>query len=122
MPLEYEEKGGILHVCAIGKRTREAIIRFVPDIYAACAEKKLSKVLLDIRGLEGRLPIREDYDIPSRFFPTVRNLNVINRAALVDLKEFERDDAFFETVAVNRGFNLRIFSNSDEALQWLIGQ
>ena len=38
---------------------------------------------------------------------------------IVDLKEFQSSYEFFETVARNRGFDLRILSDVDEALEWL---
>ena len=37
----------------------------------------------------------------------------------IEKKEFKNSYSFFENVAVNRGFALRIFSDPDEAIEWL---
>ncbi len=44
---------------------------------------------------------------------------MITHNAIVDLKEFEHSYIFFENVAVNRGFTLRIFSDTEKAVEWL---
>jgi hypothetical protein len=41
-----------------------------------------------------------------------------HRTAIL-LSEITEDDRFFETVAVNRGFQLRIFNEIDKAMEWL---
>ena len=49
----------------------------------------------------------------------MRDRSLITRTAIVDLKEFEDSYRFFEDVAVNRGFSVHIFSDPDEAFEWL---
>jgi len=61
----------------------------------------------------------ETFAILDQHFPKMRNPSVITHNAIVDLKEFENSYSFFENVAVNRGFALRIFSDPDEAIEWL---
>ncbi len=117
--LIIEEKDGILWATVTGTRSLEAILGISNDILGACAEKKVSKVLIDVRGLEGRLGTMEAYNIPDQYFPRIRDRSVITHTALVDLKEFKHSYGFFENVAVNRGFNLRIFSDPAEAAEWL---
>jgi hypothetical protein len=117
--LTIEEKDDVLWVTATGTRSTETILAMSKDILAACAEKKVKKVLIDVRAMEGRLRIMEAYDIVNQSFVKMRDRRVITQAALVDLKEFEHDYRFFENVAVNRYFNLRIFSELDEAVKWL---
>ena len=89
------------------------------EIFAACAEKDLKKVLIGVRSLEGRISAFNAYDIVDKQFPNMRDRSVITQCAVVDLKENEDRDRFFENVAVNRGFELRIFSDTDEAITWL---
>ncbi len=117
--LKIEKKDDVLWGTVTGTRSLETVLAIAKDILAACAEKRVTKVLLDVRSLEGRLKTIEAHEIPDRHFPKMRDPNVITRAALIDLKEFEHSYGFFETVAVNRGFMLRIFSDPDEAVAWL---
>ena len=47
-------------------------------------------------------------------------LSVLDKAVIVDLPEYETGFRFFESVARNRGFNLRIFGDPAEAEAWLL--
>lgn len=42
------------------------------------------------------------------------------KVAMVVSKEIESDVHFYETVCVNRGWNVKIFLNRNAALEWLI--
>lgn len=117
--LTTERKGDVLWVTAEGIRSRDTVLAIAEDILAASVEEGVKKVLVDVRKLAGRLSTAAAYDIPDQHFPKMRDRSVITRAAIVDLKEFERSYRFFEDVAVNRGFNLRIFPDPDEAMRWL---
>ncbi|MBW1743590.1 MAG: hypothetical protein JRJ47_09215 [Deltaproteobacteria bacterium] len=107
--MKVEKKDNVLWVTATGTRTLETVLAMSKDILAACREKKVTKALIDVRGLEGRLRMIEAYQIPDKHFPKMRDRSVITRAALVDLKEFEDSYKFFEQVAVNRGVGRDIF-------------
>jgi len=89
------------------------------DIMEACARHGTPKALIDVRALEGSLPTLNAYEIPKAFFQTIRDRSVLQKSAIVDLKENEDRYKFLENVAVNLGYMLRIFSDVDEALQWL---
>jgi len=118
--LKIEKKDDFLWVTATGReRTLEIILAMERDILQACVENKVTLVLLDIRPLEGLREMMEAYDIPDKYFPKMKDPSVITRIVIVDRKESKRNNNFFENVAVNRGFNLRIFSDSDKAVEWL---
>lgn len=117
--LTIEKKGDFLWVTATGTRSLETVLAMSKDIFAACAKNKVSKVLIDVRPLEGRLKTMEAYEVSDQHFPKIQDRRVITRAALVDLGEFDHSYRFFENVAVNRGFILRIFSDPDKAVDWL---
>jgi hypothetical protein len=117
--LTIEKKDDILWVIATGTRSIETILAMSKDILAACVEKKVTKVLIDVRELEGRLSTTGAYEIPSQYFTKMRNRSVITHNAIVDQKDFQDSYRFFENVAVNRGFMLRIFSDPVEAADWL---
>lgn len=117
--LTIDKEGDVLWVTARGRRSLETVLAMSKDILAACAEKKAKRALIDVRTLEGRLATMEAFDIVEQHFPKLRDRSAITRAAIVDLKEFEGSYRFFEDVAVNRGFALRIFSDPDKAVEWL---
>ncbi len=117
--LRFEVRGDVLWVTATGIRSFQTVLAMMQDISAASVEKKCEKVLIDVLALEGRLTTLDAFKIPSEHFPKLRDHSLITRCAIIDLEEFKHSYRFFETVAVNRGYNLRIFSDTGEAIAWL---
>lgn len=117
--LTTRKEGDILRVTAEGTRSLDSILAMSNDILTICIEKNVNKVLIDVRALTGRLILIDAYEIPTLHFPEIRSRGVISHAAIVDLEEFKDSYRFFETVAVNQGFRLRIFSDPDVAIVWL---
>lgn len=117
--LDVEKKDGVLWVKATGTRSFENVLAISKDIMAACTEHEVKKVLLDVRALKGRLSTMESYEIPDKYFPKIRDRSVVDRTAIVDWKEADGRAPFFELVAENRGFMIRIFSDTDQAIEWL---
>jgi hypothetical protein len=117
--LTIEKKDDVLWVRASGTRSLEGVLAITKDILRALVENKVTKVLVDVRSLEGRLRTMESYEIVDKRFPEFRDRRVVARCGIVDLKEFEYSFRLFENLAVNRGFALRIFSDPDKALEWL---
>ena len=117
--LSNEKKDDILWVTATGTRNLETILAMSKDIQVACVENKVKKVLIDVRGLEGRLNMTNQYRLVANEFPKMRNRSVITHNAIVDLKEFKDSYKFLELVAHNRGYLLRIFSDPEQAITWL---
>ena len=117
--LTIEKKDDILWVMATGTRSTETILAMSKDVMVACAKKGVKKVLIDVCELEGRLSTMNAHKIPDEHFPKIRDRSVITHCAIVDLKDFVDSYSFFENVAVNRGFVLRILPDTDEAIEWL---
>lgn len=117
--LTIEKKDDVLWVKATGTRSIETVLAVSKDVLAACVEKRVKKVLIDVRGMEGRLSTMDAFEITDQRFPKMRDRSVITHNAIVDLKEFEDSYRFFENLAVNRGFTLRIFSAPEDAAEWL---
>jgi len=117
--LTFEIKDNILWGTASGTRSLQTVLDITKDIIAACAESRIKKVLLNVCALKGRISTVDAYEIPARHFPAMRDRSTITQVAIVDLKQLEERDKFFENVAVNRGFVLRLFSDTEKALEWL---
>lgn len=117
--LKFEQKDDILWVTATGTRSLQTVLEIARDILASCADSQIKKVLLDVLALKGRLSTLDAYEIPARYLPAMRDRSVITHIAIVDHKQFEESAKFFENVAVNRGFMLRIFSKTGKAVAWL---
>jgi hypothetical protein len=75
-------------------------------------------VLVDVRGLKGRLSTLDSYRVVTEVFQKLRGQGLL-KAAILDRKAPSLRIRFIETVALNRGFNFRVFTSRDEALAWL---
>lgn len=117
--LTIEKKDDVLWVVATGTRSRADVLAMAEDILMALIANKATKVLIDVRALAGRLGTLDSYELVDEHFFGLRERRIVTRCGIVDLKEFEDSYRFFETVAANRGFALRIFSDTGKALAWL---
>ena len=101
-----------------GKRTVDSIKDATKQIVEKCEENKITKVLVDVREFEERIKFSEIFDLASKDLPKITN-NKINKVAIVDLEGFDFNKNFFENVARNRLHNIKIFTEYNDAVQWL---
>ena len=81
----------------------------------ACDHFKCNKLLIDIQELTGKVSILENFDLGKGM---ATYLGLQKRVVILGTKEQSKDD-FIQTVAVNRGADVKIFSNKREAIQAL---
>ena len=123
MPYELtiDRKSGYLHARVTGENSPQTVRGYMGELRAACERHGCFDILIEEHltgpGL-GAFDIFEVVDRGSR--PASQ---VLGRIAMVDTNpEHEsRLMKFAETVAVNRGVNLRVFAGVAEALKWLSG-
>jgi hypothetical protein len=121
MPLSFqltiEEQSTYLHARATGSLTPENALRVLAEVHAACVKLGRSEVLLEL-ALEG-----PSLDMASIFMVISRSSaegRMLRRIAYVDTSTRPPEKAkFAETVAVNRGVNVRLFQDLESARQWM---
>lgn len=115
--LIVEEHPGYLHVTAVGERTAQNALRLLEDAYRACLERERSSLLLEL-CLSG--PALDATSIFKVISQRAADGAKLRRIAYVDpLTKNAGDARFAETVAVNRGVNVRLFPDVTTAAQWL---
>ena len=75
------------------------------------------RLLVDARRIAAQMSVVDDFEFTVdnvAIHPPLVNIAVVHRS-----DEAERF-RFIEDVAVNRGLNLKVFTDSDEAIDWLI--
>jgi len=103
-----------------GNRTTETVKEVTKEILEACIKYQYSKVLIDIREFSNRIGNTMNiFDLASQELPDIIQKK-IKKVAIVDLEGFEEDKRFFETVALNRGHNVKIFTDLNKAQEWLL--
>lgn len=121
MPAAYqfttEQHAGYLHARAAGQRTPENTRRFLHETYVACVEAGRDAVLLEVLFEGPSLDMQSIFEVIIRGSPDALKMRKI---AYVDKTTPDPSRArFAETVAVNRGVNVRLFSDVGEAGRWL---
>jgi len=82
---------------------------------ALLAEHRRNRLLVDLRGVTNRIPLANVYyiiEFDKKIFPSAK-------IAVLFPLEREEDARFAETVAENRGVNLKAFTSHEKALHWL---
>ena len=107
--------GSYLHVNISGEYTREDVIDLPLEIKNYCNELKCDSVLIDSKNINSQMVSILDQllvgeAVASALGPTV---------SLAVLANDELFTHFMETVAHNRGANIKISDDLDELLLWL---
>ena len=78
------------------------------------------KLFIDIRNISGSIPFMDRFTF-SEYLANYRLDNAsskVNAIAVLGLDPIVHKDRFGETVAVNRGTNVRVFTDQNEAFIW----
>ena len=104
---------------AKGNRTRDTITSIAMEILDTCVQRGFDTVLIDVRGLRGRLKVFDSLMIVKNEFPRLKRLGILKKAAIVDRQENRFRLHFFESIARSRGYNLGTFVDTEQAYLWL---
>ena len=116
--LTTKERHGYLHASVVGLRTAENAQRFLREAYEACVKKGYSALLLEM-GLTGpALDIASVFRVIANRAPDGAKLR---RIAYIEPSPTDLPAGLFaETVANNRGVNVRLFKDLESADRWLV--
>lgn len=126
MNLEIEVDGGILKARVLGVFSLAHANAALMDLLEAVGNAGVSRVLVDCSGLEGLASTLEQFQHATFFAEqTVKaagsTIPGASKFAYVFTGAFQDPTNFGETVAVNRGANVRTFGSVAEAIDWLDG-
>ena len=115
--LNIKERKSYLYASVSGKDSMDVSIAYWKEIIDACKRLDYHKVLIE-EDLKGS-PEKVDYFEFGTFMSNiVRGLHM--KIAFVDRHtNHTPDNLFCETVAVNRGVNVKVCKNIEEAEDWL---
>jgi hypothetical protein len=117
--VERLREQGVALVKLEGAVTEENLHQMGVEVFSNAKQWNIHKLLVDDRHVKPVLPTSTIFKLPALFGSL--GLQRSTPVAIVHSEEAERheDWRFFETVAYNSGFNIKLFSEMDEALQWL---
>ena len=117
--LTIEERPGYLRATVTGAHNPQNALRFLTEAFAACVKTGHAALLLDFRLTGPSLDTSSIFDVVAQRTAIAAKLRKI---AYVDHSGHGRDPGkmkFAETVALNRGVNVRLFHELDDAQRWL---
>lgn len=122
---EMHFESGVLKVDATGEFSLEAAKRAFLEMLEAVAQYQAAKVLFDGRNLKGEPASIERFYYG--YFAATETINLIGMKHMRQAPQFAyvmneplRDpQRYGETVAVNRGMNVKTFETPEEAFEWL---
>jgi hypothetical protein len=114
--LTVEQRPGYVHARVEGERTPENALRFLKESYVACVNSGSSALLLEMNLSGAPLSTTHIFDVIADRAPEGSKLD---RIAYVDSTRDLTEAYFAETVAMNRGVNVRLFPNVAAAAGWL---
>ncbi|HUN65122.1 MAG TPA: hypothetical protein VMW43_03410 [Bacteroidota bacterium] len=119
--MDVEAKGNYLHITVRGINSPQNVRNYLAEVRQKCIDHRTSAVLIE-ESLSG--PGLPSLDIFNIVRDASKNIHpVIRRIAYVDTNTEHslRELKFGETVAVNRGVNVKVFSTVAEGEKWLKG-
>lgn len=114
--IETALQADYLIVRVLGNADTQVVGDIVAGIFRAVEAHDHSKLFLDIRDLKGRPGVLDTFHMVSNY-PSTKRLCT----AIVDLPENRNWFEFYETVSVNRGYHNKVFTDVEQAREWLMG-
>ncbi len=116
--VRYTREPAFLHAVVTGTNSKENVAAYLDEVRRECVARGCSRVLIE-EHLEGpRLGVMDVFDVASE--GSMRAPAQITAMAYVDVNAGGDLMRFAETVAVNRGLSVRVFSSVKAAREWLL--
>jgi len=120
--LNYEE-AGFIRLFYEGDANLKEMKAVIAQGVALAEEKDCVRVLSDFRAMKLNLSMMDLFSIPRNQISQSKELNIpfykFRRAVVVPKADFE-NYKFFENVAVNRSHQVKIFTDPEDAISWLL--
>jgi hypothetical protein len=115
--LTLQEQPSYLHATVTGANSADNALRFLREVHEACARLGRSSVLLEVNFSGPSLETGSIFRVISE---RSKDGAKLHRIAYVDgsTRDPERMK-FAETVAINRGVNVRLFQDVEAAKRWI---
>lgn len=119
MSIKFEISNGedYLKVIAKGKDDDQSDVKNYTDaVVRAILDFKCKKVLCDERELQYNISVSDTFQLAE--YVSRYSDQIVKIAIVCNIKFFD-DAKFYETVTTNRGMQIKIFTNIEEAESWL---
>lgn len=123
MAWQYKENSTIhiVEVIYTGKTTADDLRESTSELITLEKEKGLNRFLIDPTEMTFFATLMDIYDLPAKQY-LEEGADKSGRVALILPPPSKEKEVvqFYETVCMNRGWNVQVFSERQEAIDWLI--
>lgn len=119
--ITYSEEIDAVLVTYAGRVAPEEVQEAIHAALTMAVERKCRRFLVDAADLQNSGgTLTDTYELP-RIFEHFPDIRTYKDAIILPRRKAEAQDIkFFETTARNRGFNVRVFSDRQAAIDWLM--
>ena len=119
--IETIEDTNFMTLIASGTYSLERAIHLCKLSIDTCFSYNKSKILVDITKVTGNVPFFDRFQYAEALaqYKSTHALTKVSKIALVGREPLIDKNRFGETVAVNRGVNIKVFTELNDALAWL---
>lgn len=118
-------ESGLLSVDASGEFSLEDAKQAFLELHGSVVQYKAEKILLDGRDVKGKPQDMERFHYSvfaaRETHRIVVEHNLVSRFAYVVREPLRDRERLGETVAVNRGMDVKVFETLEDAIEWLTG-
>ncbi len=116
--ITYQQHDGYLHTMISGENTPETVVQYMQDIQKECEKRDCYRLLIEEKLKGPRLDTIEIFDLVTTGSRSA--VGIFEAMAYVDTNTDTPDmTEFAETVAVNRGIPVNVFTTVEDARDWL---
>ena len=115
--VNIEQRENFLHATVTGPNSPESVLAYMARIQAACQANDCYRVLIEERLDGPRFDEMQIFSLIQEGSPDA--LGFFDALAYVDEQQDYERTKFAETVAVNRGIPVAVFSTVDAAEDWI---
>lgn len=119
--IEYRQDLGIISTIVSGTVTLDGIVLVSAKLLELAAQNGVCRYFSDYRNVSLTISVLEIHNLPQ----TLRSLGMSNNDKVAILYSPDSQDAsnftFFDTRCFNTRLNVKVFSDSETAYTWLLG-
>ena len=114
---DYSLKGDLLLITTSGKDDNlKEVENYIRSIGALAFQNNCDKVLCDERDLSYSISFLDTYDLAEN---VSQKAKFIKKVAVVCDQKYLKDGKFYELVSNNRGLNMLVTDNIQQAKKWI---
>ena len=118
--VEHIESSGIVELKLVGVATGDALREATSEVIRVASQNDLHRGLIDASEQVRTGSIVDLVELPQQYTDQGLSRNVRIALVIPRAKELHDIADFYETVCINRGWQVQTFPSRDEAIAWLL--